>query len=306
MAQKPPRLQQGDAVGIVTLGSPRSADAINANVAYLRGLGFQPVLGEHVYARTGFLAGPPQDRASDFMTMIEDPSIKWILPTRGGVGVAGIFPYLDFDTIRANPKIISGYSDITILLNVLYQEADLIGFHSLLLLDFQNGTPDYNFNQFFSSTMMPSSPRLLENPPGFPLNGLVNGRGRGPLVGGNLTSFVDSLGTPYEIDTAGKVIFLEDTHEPVNTVYRYLAHLEAAGKFADCEAIIMGTCTSCPIAYNTSYDELISGFLVPLGKPLVTNLQSGHGYYKASVPIGAEVEVDGTNGRITILENTVS
>ncbi len=284
---------------------PLAADTINARIQYLEQFGFHVVLGDSVYQRTGFLAGTPESRAADFMSMITNNAVKWILPSRGGVGVAGILPYLDYDEIRANPKIVSGYSDITILLNVLSQYADLLTFQGLLLTDFQPSTPEYNFTSFFSSVMTLQAPRALQNPDGFPLIGKVPGVASGEIVGGNLTSFVDSIGTPYEIDTAGKIIVLEDTNESINTIYRYLAHLEAAGKFADCAAIVMGTCSNCSIAYNTSYDDLIEGFLVPLGKPLLSNLQTAHGQYKVCVPIGALARVDGTNATITILDRTV-
>lgn len=83
------------------------------------------------------------------MNMFTNENVKAILPTRGGVGVA-ILPFLDFGVIRTNPKIISGYSDITILLNALAQFSNLITFHSLLLINFHQSTPAYNFNQFFS------------------------------------------------------------------------------------------------------------------------------------------------------------
>src|SRR5699024_4308235 len=124
--------------------------------------------------------------------------VKMILPTRGGVGVAGILPYLDYSVITSHPKIISGYSDITILLNVLYQYADLITFQSLMLIDFVSGGPAYNVNQFFTATSTLTSPRQIQNSPGIPTVSTVQGNVTGPIVGGNLTSFVGNLGTPYE------------------------------------------------------------------------------------------------------------
>lgn len=306
MAIKPPKLQYGDTVGIVSLGSPMSETTIQARIQVVEQMGFRTLIGESVYVRTGFLSGSPQLRAQDFMNMINNDEVKWILPVRGGVGVAGILPYLDYGNIRTKPKIVSGYSDITILLNTLHQFSDLITYQSIMLTDFQASTPEYNFTQFFSSVMEPTAPRLVENPPNFPLFGPVPGTATGEIVGGNLTSFVDSLGTPYETDTRGKILFLEDTNESVNTIYRYLAHLEAAGKFRDCVGIVMGTCTNCSIAYDTTYNDLINGFLVPLGKPLLTNLQSAHDFYKACVPIGALATLDATNRTLTIIEDTVS
>lgn len=306
MAIKPPILRQGDTIGIVSLGSPLSPEIINERVATLRALGFRVVLGRHVYASNGFLAGPEEERAEDFMSMVHNPDVRLILPARGGVGVAGILPYLDYPAIARNPKIVTGYSDITILLNVLSQFSNLITLHSLLLINFTPTEPAYNFNQFFAATSVASPTRVIENPPGLQLIGRVDGNVTGTIVGGNLTSFSDMIGTPFEIDTKGKILFIEETHEPINKVYRMMNRLKLAGKFRDCIGIIMGQCTDCQIAYGKTYDDLINEVIVPLGKPLVTNLASGHGYYKAAVPIGARVNLNATDAILTVVESTVS
>jgi len=306
MPIRPPILQRGDTVGIVTLGSPLAANIINARINFLRTLGFNVVLGRYVYAQNGFLAGTDEQRASDLMMMFQSEQVKMILPTRGGTGVAGILPYLDYGVIRNNPKIITGYSDITVLLNTLHQLVDLITFHSLLLIDFKPDTPSYNFDQFFAATSLYSLSRPIQNPPGMPLVSRIPGNVTGPLVGGNLTSFVDTLGTPFEIDTRGKILVLEETHEPTNTVYRYLNDLKLAGKFRDCIGIITGECTGCQAAYGKSYQDIIDEFIVPLGKPLITNLATGHGMYKAALPIGATVNLNSVNNTITVVEPTVS
>lgn len=165
MAIKPRQLQRGDTIGIVTLGSPLEANIINEGISTLRNMGFQVIVGDYVYAVNGFLAGTPEQQASDLMKMFQNPQVKMILPTRGGVGVASILPYLDFKIIKNNPKIVSGYSDITILLNVLLQYADLVTFQSLMLLDFRQGTPPYNYNQFFNAVTQLSAPWTINNPP---------------------------------------------------------------------------------------------------------------------------------------------
>jgi muramoyltetrapeptide carboxypeptidase len=306
MAVKPRQLQAGDTVGIVTLGSPLGAGTIDEGITTLRNIGFNVVVGNYVYSSAGFLAGTPQELASDFMMMVENPEVKLILPTRGGVGVASILPLLDFSIINRNPKIVSGYSDITVLQNALYEFANLISFQSLLLLDFNLSTPAYNFNQFFAATSRLTAPWEIINPPGRPLVSKVPGNVTGPIVGGNLTSFVGTLGTPFETNTKGRILVLEETHEPVNTVFRYLNHLKLAGKFEDCIGIIMGECTNCEPAYGVTYEELIEEFLVPLGKPLMTNLATAHGIYKAAIPIGASLNMNTENLTLTVMEPTVS
>lgn len=306
MAIKPPILQRGDTIGLVTLGSPLDANTINSRVQTLESMGFNIIFGEHVYAYGGIVAASAQQRAEDLMNMFRNPTVKLILATRGGTGVQTILPYLDFDVIRQNPKIVSGYSDITVLLNSLYQFSDLITFHSLMLINFRSETPAYNFNQFFGATSTLDAPKTLQNPPNMPLQSLVPGNVTGPIVGGNITSLVNTLGTPYEIDTQGKILFLEETHSPTNTIYRHLTQLSMAGKFDDCLGIILGECTNCPVSYNTTYADLANALLVPIRKPLIANLSTGHGYYKATIPIGANVNVNATDNTLTIVEPTVS
>lgn len=306
MATRPPILRAGDTVGIVTLGSPRDEATINNRIEFLERLGFNVVVGRYVYSWSGYVAATPEQRASDLMSMFENPEVRAIIPTRGGVGVADILPYLDYDVISRNPKIITGYSDITVLLNVLYIMANLITFHSLLLIDFRATTPAYSFNQFFTATSTLTSPRRLENPPEIPLVSRIPGDVTGTIVGGNLTSFVDTLGTPFEVDTTGRILFIEETHEPISHVYRMVTHLVHAGKFRDCAGIIVGECTGCEDSYGKSYEDLINDVIVPLGKPLMTNLASGHGMYKMAIPIGAVTNLNTYNNTLTVLEPTVS
>lgn len=268
-------------------------------------MGFNVVSGHYLYSHNGYVAATAQQRASDLMEMFRNSNVRAIIPSRGGVGVAGIIPYLDYDFIAKNPKIVTGYSDMTILLNVLYEKSNLITFHSLLLIDFKPSTPEYNISQFFDATSSLTAPRKLENPPGMPLISRVAGNVTGVIVGGNLTSFVDNLGTSFEIDTKGKILLIEEVSEPINRVYRYINHLILAGKLEDCAGIIMGQCTNCKSSYGKSYEDLINEVIVPLNKPLMTNLASGHGIYKMAIPIGARANLNTYNNTLTILEPTV-
>jgi muramoyltetrapeptide carboxypeptidase len=306
MATRPPTLLPGDTVGVVSLASPYPAEKINQAIANLQNSGFNVTVGNYVYSQNGFLAGSDQQRASDLMSMFMDPSVKMILSVRGGTGSLGILPFLDYPIIASNPKIVSGYSDISIVLNVLYQFTGMITFLGLMLEDFLPSTPPYNYTSFYSAVSTFTSPRQIVNPPNIPLISLVSGNVTGRIVGGNLTSIVDSLGTPFEIDTRGKILLLEEKTEPINTVYRYLNHLKSAGKFRDCIGIILGECTYCAEAYGKSWDDIINEMLVPLGKPLIKNLTTSHGIYKATIPIGANVNLDTINNRITLLEPAVS
>src|SRR5699024_10237716 len=163
----------------------------------------------------------------------------------------------------------------------------IITFHSLLLIDFTMTTPAYSYNQFFTATSTLTSPRQIRNPRGIMQVSRVVGNVTGEIVGGNLTSFVDMLGTPFEIDTRGRILLLEETNESTNTVYRYVKALQLAGKFDDCIGIVLGECTNCIDAYGVSYNDLIQDFFVPLQNPLLTNVTTADGTYKAAIPIGS-------------------
>src|SRR5699024_3756669 len=134
---------------------------------------------------------------------------------------------------------------------------------------------------------------------------LISGNVSGPIVGGSLTSLISTLGTPYEIDTTGAIFVLVETHEPINTVYRYLHMLKLAGKFQDCVGIVMGQLSDGPAAYNTTYRDLIDAVLVPIGIPLMINVATGHGYFKAAIPIGAMGNLDTNRNAFQVIESTV-
>jgi muramoyltetrapeptide carboxypeptidase len=307
MAIRPPMLRRGDTIGIVTLGSPLEAEVINTRIEFLRSMGFNVIVGQHVYRREGIVTAPAPERAADLMSMFMNPQVKAIIPARGGTGVSDILPYLDYRIIRANPKILTGYSDITILSNVLYQLTQLISFQSLLLIDFRPGTPEWNFEQFFAATASLQCPRSIVNPPDVPqptswVPGNVNGR----IVGGNLTSFIGALGTPFDIDTRGKILVLEETHEPANTVYRYMAQLRLAGKLDAAAGFVIGECTDCQPAYGESFEDVMRSELVPLGKPILAGVRTAHGTYKNAIPIGAMANLNTFTNTFTILEPTVS
>ena len=183
MAIRPPLLKRGDTIGLVTLGTPLDANTINTRVQFLRNMGFNIVFGKHVYSYGGIVAASAQQRADDLMNMFRDPSVKMILATRGGTGVQTILPYLNFEVIRQNPKIISGYSDMTVLLNSLYQFSNLITFHSLMLIDFRPETPAYNFNQFFEATSTLNSPRMIQESTEYSPKGFSTGKCNRPNSG---------------------------------------------------------------------------------------------------------------------------
>ncbi|GAK12755.1 LD-carboxypeptidase [Geomicrobium sp. JCM 19039] len=292
MAIRPERLEAGDTVGVVSVGSPLSREVIDERIAYLESLGLRVIIGEHTYEENGFLAGDDESRAEDFMNMVVNNEVKMILPVRGGVGVIGMLKYLDYNLIQANPKIVTGYSDVTILLNALYEFANVESLHSLMLIDFKLSTPAFNFDRFFTAVSEVNEPFRVENPPASSMRSLVPGIATGDIIGGNLTSLLGGLGTPYEWDARGKVLLIEEINDSTGRVYRGLQQLEEAGKLDGCEGFLIGRCSRCYPSYEVSFNQLIESFFVPIGKPTITNIMSGHGTYKTTIPIGAEVTMN--------------
>jgi muramoyltetrapeptide carboxypeptidase len=175
-----------------------------------------------------------------------------------------------------------------------------------MLKDFTPSTPSFNYESFFSTITNTDSPQNILNPPQMPLITKVPGIVIGPIVGGNVSSLIDSLGIPYQLDTRGKILFLEDVAEAITRMYRKLTHLQRTGLFDDCLGIIMGECTNCAVTYDINYNQLIDMLLKPLGKPLLTGLATGHGIYKVTIPLGAKIRLDTEAKSITIIEPVVS
>lgn len=300
----PTILRYGDTIGIVTLGSPISKEIFFPAIEILHNLGYKTIVGKHALDQ-GFPASSAEDRASDLMTMFENPDIKLILNSRGGTGSADIIPYLDLEIIKRNPKIFSGYSDITNLLNYIYQATGLITFHGLMLNSFSPEAPIYNYMQFLYVVANLKAPRILNNPPTIPRVSKVPGIAVGPLAGGNLATIINSIGTPYEIDTKGKILLLEDIHEETTRVYVNMRQLKATGKLDQCAGFILGEWTDSKTEYGKTVEMVLDEFLLPLGKPIVANVTFGHDKYNLTLPIGTLAELNANANTLTLLKPSV-
>ena len=153
-------------------------------------------------------------------------------------------------------------------------------------------------------------PGPIAEPPGRPVEALFPGRAEGILAGGNLTVLAAGLGTPYEIDTRGRILFLEDVNEPLYRLDRNLTSLALAGKFDDCAGVLLGTFEGCPLTSGPtpealSLEDILKGFLEPLGKPVVRSLQAGHSFPKVTLPLGACLRMEAER-KASADENAVS
>lgn len=310
---KPPVLRFGDTVGMVAPAS--SADApsdIMLAQKTMQQYGFKVVLGKHIADQYGYLAGQDRDRAADINEMFRRSDIRGIVTFSGGYGCCRLLPFLDYDLIRQNPKVIVGHSDITSLLLAIHAKTGLITFHGSSGL---TGVGDYAIAQFKRAIMSTQVLGEIAKPPtnsliakGRRLTTLVPGRATGPLIGGNLTLVTNALGTPYEPDTRGKILFLEEVGEEPYRIDRMLTQLWLAGKLQDAAGIALGHFVDCDpkdAQPSLSLEAVLRDRLLPLQKPTVHNFMFGHVRQNAVLPIGAIATLDATAKTLVVVENAV-
>ena len=227
---RPPKLNSGDMVGVVSPAGPVDKHQLQIGLDVISEMGFQPVPGRQSYSRSRYFAGDDLQRAKDIMDMVCNPEVKAIFCARGGYGTNRILEYLDAKMIRANPKIFVGSSDITILLHYLYLQCGMVGFHGPMVAGSFGRAPMNQSRKQFKNILMgePSSLHCRK------AKVFSKGIATGKITGGCLTLLCRSLGTPYEIQTRNRILFLEDVSEPLYKLDGMLWQLKAAGKFRGC------------------------------------------------------------------------
>ncbi|OGP53735.1 MAG: hypothetical protein A2Y65_01460 [Deltaproteobacteria bacterium RBG_13_52_11] len=285
----PPLLSPGDCVGIVAPAShiPReNEEYLQQGLERLREMGFEircfPSLlkRKHLY-----LAGKDQERAQELMAMFLDPEVKAILCTRGGYGAQRIIPYLDPDVIRSHPKLLVGCSDITVLLIYLLEQCFVIPFHGPNVATRQFVEGDKEMARALKAALT-SSPFIGE----ITCTVLRRGEAQGEIMGGCLSSLVTALGTPYDPNLQGKVLFVEDVNEPPYKIDRMLTHLKSAGKLARVTGVIFGQMPGCD-AEKGLLHEVIVDALEDIQGPILFGFPSGHGPRNLTIPLGVPVQV---------------
>lgn len=302
---RPTPLKKGDKIGLIGPCSPTPEERIEPSIKVMKELGFDVVIGESCTGCHGFLSGNDEMRANDINSMFEDKSIKGIFAIRGGYGSGRLLDMLDYEMIKKNPKVFAGYSDVTALHNVFNKNCKLITFHTPMpSTELYKGVDGYTMECLKKNIFSDEPLGTLENPYGQEIKSLVAGKAKGKLVGGNLSLIVSSMGTPYEIDTKGKILFLEDVDESPYRIDRMLLQLKQCGKFKDSAGIILGAYTNCEAKRDEnslSLMEVFEELIKPENKPTIYNVACGHCMPTMSLPLGSKVMIDGDKSEITIL-----
>lgn len=301
---KPPRLKKGDTIGLI---SPASIiperEQYDKIAETIRLLGFNVEVGRHALNRNGYLAGSDEQRAADLNAMFENPLIDAIIPFRGGWGSNRMLQYVDFNIIKANPKPLIGFSDITSLLLSIYARTGLITFHGPV------GKSEWTSFTYrhFEKAVMTLSPFTVHNPTDQQTMTIQSGKASGPLIGGNLTVLTSMLGSGYLPDFEGAILFLEDVGEDVYRIDRMLTQLKLNGILDKINGLIFGKCTDCRPgnSYSFSLAEVLNDHLLPLDIPSCRGAMIGHIDNMFTLPVGLPVSFLADRGVLTFSKPAV-
>jgi muramoyltetrapeptide carboxypeptidase len=273
---RPRALQPGDRVAIVAPASPFPPEELDAGCAELRRLGFDPVYTDAVFARDGYLAGPPEQRARDLLDAWTDPATAAVIAARGGYGSVQLLPLLNVAAFAEAPKAFIGYSDNTSLMTWLMQACGIVTFHGPMIdRRLARGEAGYD-RATFTRSLCRAEPLGEIAPP--QLEALAPGEALGELVGGTLTQLVASLGTPFAFDPpAGCVLFLDEVAERPYRLDRMLTQLRLSGLLVRAAAIVFNELPQCeePGGTPTARDT-VRRVLAGFPGPILFGLPSGH------------------------------
>jgi muramoyltetrapeptide carboxypeptidase len=315
----PPALYRGDTIAIIAPASVPDRVRIERAVSRLEVMGFRVKFFGDIYRRWGYLAGDDETRAEELMHAVADPEVAAIFPARGGTGVTRLLDMLDYSLFRKHPKIIAGFSDITALHAALQEQSGLVTFHSPHPMDgigMPDGLTDLSARTFWRAVLAENYCDRQEVGYVVPLNEKERedivvsapGRAEGKIVGGNLSLVCALMGTPYEFDMTGSILFLEEIAEEPYKVDRFLSQLRLAGKLDVLAGIVLGQFTDCGVSADKpslTLPEIFEGYFSHLGIPVLKNFPTGHTPDNATLPLGIEVELDADEKKITVLENPV-
>ena len=291
----PNSLYPGARVALLCASSAVPEERLEPSLAAVRAFGLEPVVYPSCYYvnRHGYFAADDAQRAKDLQDAFADPAIQGILCIRGGYGAGRLLPLLNWKDIARHPKPLFGYSDVTALHIALNQCCRMVSYHTPMpSTEWYKETDDFTLG-YLRRALFGALTGPLDM--GDRVETLCSGKARGILCGGNLSLVVDSLGTPWEIDTRGKLLFLEDVGEKTYRIDGMLTQLRNAGKFDHCAGILLGYWTDCPPEYpekTLTLEEIIREVVLPAGKPTVAGVPCGHSLPTMSLPLGAVAVLD--------------
>lgn len=313
---KPPRLRQGDLVGLIAPAGYTSDNAIEKAVRNIEALGFRVKLGRYLREVYGNYAGPVDKRLADLHGMFLDPEIKALWCIRGGSGGISLLKHIDYAMIRRHPKVLLGYSDITALHLAILRHSGLVTFHGPVA---SSTATDYSNEHMMAVLTDPQPtytiPMSVENSrralddPHFGLRTVHPGVATGPLIGGNLSLVAALCGTDYAADFRDSILYIEEVNEAPYRIDRWMTQLDLSVGFDKAAALMIGICDKCGPGEEQSsltLDETLDLHLQPLKVPAVTGYSFGHIRHQFTIPVGVRARLDTERQTLTLLEPAVS
>lgn len=297
-AIKAPALRQGSKVGLLAPASSFSHGDFLSGAQRLREMGYEPVYSEDIFSRDLYFAGSAERRTREFNELWNRDDIAALICVRGGYGSNYLLDKLDFNKVASRPKILIGCSDITSLLTAITDRTGLVTFHGpMVAKDIAGQTLELSSwtNALYGATEwnIPSSDLQILRP----------GKAEGQLYGGCLSMLVASLGTPYEIQTDNKILFIEDIGEKPFRIDRMLMQLKLAGKLEQVRGFVFGEMLDClpPKGETYTLQQVTMRILEPYNVPIVYGLKSGHVTSgNITLPIGVKAELAAENSGVTL------
>jgi muramoyltetrapeptide carboxypeptidase len=306
----PPRLAIGDTVGIVAPASPPDKpEVIDEAIGRFTAQGFKVKPGKNLRKRDGYLAGSDEERAADINAFFADPEVRGIFALRGGYGSCRILPMLDYAAIRANPKPLVGYSDITAMHLAILVKAGLVTFHgSNASSAFTEGNIAACRQMLMASEVAGAGPcagaEVLfsrNDPHGAKVKTVVTGRAKGQLLGGNMTCLLRLIGTPYAPDFRNAILFLEDTCEKAYRIDGMFTHLRLAGILSQICGLVIGQFDHDDPAEQARITACLQREAERIGVPCVSGAPIGHFPEQIIVPQGAQAELDADDRKLFLV-----
>ena len=309
---RPLRLAPGGRLGLVSPSSPTLEPSVTSRgAAELHRLGFSTELAAHAECAYGYLAGQDRDRADDLLTMLERPDIDGVICVRGGCGALRTAMAMDPGRLQRlrdrPPKVFVGYSDITVIHALIERTLGWATFYGPMVISWARPT-DY-LRTGWRRALMETTPFPIDPDPDDPyVETLVPGVAEGEVAGGCLTLLAALVGTPWEPELGGRIVFFEDVEEDPYRIERLLSQLIAAGRLDHCAGIVVGEHANCGPRQpgpTIGLEQVFRDLLLPLGVPTLYHLPLGHGRQLATLPLGAPARLDATQGTLTVLESGV-
>jgi muramoyltetrapeptide carboxypeptidase len=307
-------LPPGGTIGVAAPASPYDARSeVLRGVEWWESQGYRVKLAPHVYARDDYIAGDARNRADDLNALFADPEVDVVQALQGGYGSAQAIPHLDCDLIAANAKPFVGFSDITALHVAIHRRTGLPTFYGNGLIGVGAAeATEFTRKRLVEVLRDEANPDVPPDPDDPYVRAIRGGSISAPLVGGCLWLLMQTMGTPWEIELDGSILFFEDYKAPPYYVDGMLTQLRLAGKLDQVAGVVVGEMKDCDWgdlrpasdwARSRSLEDVLEEHLEPLGVPVLYRLPLGHGKHLASIPLGVRYTLDADRRTLTLDES---